>query len=211
MRADTPELDELVAVLGASGPATALASAAGGWRTLSAHELEVLGLTGRQRRRVLALQRLVRHGYPELERRRLATPETVASVYGERLGALTEEVMIVVALNGRCEAIAELEVARGGRHGMVLAAAEVLRPLIRAGASAFILVHNHPSGHPEPSDADVEMTVALAAAADIVGVPMFDHVIVAAFGGGFTSLADLGVIQSSPLEQHEQAAAEQAL
>jgi len=208
---DKTEINELVAVLGNREIASTVASAAGGWRTLSDHELELLGLTRRQRRRVLALQRLVRHGYPELERRRLATPEAVALVYGERLGALTEEVMVVVALNGRSEAIADFEVARGGRHGMVLTAAEVLRPLIRAGASAFILIHNHPSGHPEPSNADVEMTVALAAAADIVGVPLVDHIIVAAHGGGFASLADHGVVHPLEQEHHEQAAAEQAL
>lgn len=204
-----PELEELFALLDSRASAQALVCAPGGWRTLSEHELEDLHLSHAQRRKVGALQRLVRHGFPVLNRHQLATPDAVAAVYGERLGAHHEEVMIAIALDGRNRVIAEVEVARGGRHGLVLTAPDVLRPMIRAGASAFIVLHNHPSGSPSPSEADLQMTEALSAAADIVGVPLVDHLIVAAHGGGFTSLAELGFIQPQD-NDHEQAAADAA-
>ena len=57
-------------------------------------------------------------------------------------------------------------------------------------ASAIVLVHNHPSGDPTPSPEDVAMTRAVAAACDVVGVPLLDHVVVAR--GGASSLFERG-------------------
>jgi DNA repair protein RadC len=69
-------------------------------------------------------------------------------------------------------------VAAGGLHGLSVSARDPLRVALREGASAFILVHNHPSGDPTPSLEDVEFTDRIARAADIVATPLIDHVIV---------------------------------
>lgn len=70
-------------------------------------------------------------------------------------------------------------VASGGIHGLHVSARDPLRIALREAASGFVLVHDHPSGDPEPSDEDVAFTRNVAGAAALVGVPMFDHVIVA--------------------------------
>jgi DNA repair protein RadC len=206
-----PELDDLELVFGDAHCARHLAEAPGGWRDLSEHELGALGLRDGRRRAVLALQRLVRHGYPELPKHQLSQPEDVGRVYGERLGSLTHEVMLAVALDGQCHPLGEIQLATGGRHGMAITAVDILRPLIRAGATSFILIHNHPSSSPEPSPDDITMTHALSAVADIAGVPLVDHVIVAARGGGFTSMLELGIIDPPKESSHEQAVADPAL
>jgi DNA repair protein RadC len=77
---------------------------------------------------------------------------------------------------------AEWCVARGGLHGCGLLPADVLRPVLRSATSAFILVHNHPSGDPTPSRDDVLMTRALQQACLTVGVTLVDHVIVSRSG-----------------------------
>ena len=195
------EQDDLEQVLGDPELARLLVAAPGGWRGLSDHELEVAGLDRGQRRAVTALLRLVRHGFPKMPRHRFLTPEDVAEVYCERLGTERSELMVAIALDGRSRCLAELEVGRGGKHSLSLTTADILRPLIRVGASTFILVHNHPSGCAEPSADDVTMTGALADISVICGVPLVDHVIVAAHGGGFTSLRDLGLVPQ--LEEHE--------
>jgi DNA repair protein RadC len=64
----------------------------------------------------------------------------------------------------------------------------VFRPLIRMAAAAAVVVHNHPSGAVDPSDADLELTRRLRAAGDVIGIPIVDHVIVAATG--YRSLAE---------------------
>ena len=70
----------------------------------------------------------------------------------------------------------------GGLHGLHVGARDPLRLALRDGGSAFVLVHNHPSGDPAPSQEDVRFTSEVASAADVVGVPLLDHVIVARGG-----------------------------
>lgn len=64
--------------------------------------------------------------------------------------------------------------------------ADPLRLALRAAASGFVLVHNHPSGDPAPSAEDVAFTRRVASAAVVVGTPLLDHVVVAR--DGFSSV-----------------------
>jgi DNA repair protein RadC len=67
-----------------------------------------------------------------------------------------------------------------------------LGPVVRESASAFILVHNHPSGDPTPSQEDISMTSSLSEVATTLCVPLLDHVIVAR--GGTKSFFQLGLL-----------------
>jgi len=103
-----------------------------------------------------------------------------------RLGYLDHEELWLLALDGRGHVRAVRCVAKGGLHGLGVRPADPLRLALRAAASGFVLVHNHPSGDPSPSREDVVFTQRVAAAAAVVGVPLLDHVVVAA--GGFASV-----------------------
>ena len=103
-----------------------------------------------------------------------------------RLVALDHEELWLLALDGRGQVRAVRCVARGGLHGMGVRAADPLRLALRAAASGFVLVHNHPSGDPCPSKEDVTFTRRVAEAAAVVGVPLLDHVVIAR--GGFQSV-----------------------
>lgn len=100
---------------------------------------------------------------------------------GHLIGLEHEEVWVLAMKTSR-KVEAEWCVARGGLHGCGLLPADVLRPVLRCAASAFILVHNHPSGDPTPSQDDVLMTRALQQACLAVGVTLVDHVIVSRSG-----------------------------
>ena len=78
--------------------------------------------------------------------------------------------------------------ASGGAHGCALTTRDVFRPLIRVGATGVVIVHNHPSGDPKPSREDIEMTQVILDAGIVLGVPLLDHIIVGARGGGWASL-----------------------
>ena len=201
-----PELGLLTLVLGV-GVAERLASAPGGWRTLTVSELRRLGLSESEQEAVGAMQALTRRNYPSLPIGSFTCPEEVAAIYRRRMEGDTEERVIAVALDGSNQFLAEVELARGGKHGAALTPADLLRPLIRAGASAFILVHNHPSGDASPSAEDIHMTRAVAAVADLLGLPLLDHVIVAARGGGHRSLRDLGFVDEKDRDHEERSAA----
>jgi DNA repair protein RadC len=69
---------------------------------------------------------------------------------------------------------------------------EVVKRALELGASALILVHNHPSGDPTPSKADIEVTQEVAKAAALLGVAVHDHLIIGR--GRHTSLRSLGVL-----------------
>jgi DNA repair protein RadC len=196
--AGLPELDLLSVVLGPQ-VAQKVAGAPGGWRTLHVRELTTLGLPERARRRIQALQELTSRGYPELERHLIASFEHVVRVYTPRLAGLRHEVVLGLALDGRNHLIEELELASGGRHGAALTPSDVFRPLVRVGASALIMIHNHPSGDPSPSPEDVHLTHAIASIGDLLGIPLLDHVVIGAGSGGAASMLDLNLIQKGEL------------
>lgn len=125
------------------------------------------------------------------------TPLVVAEWGNARLGRLRHEEVWALLVDGRSRLDCVLPIARGGAHGCGLLAKDVLGPVLRAGASGFVLVHNHPSGDPEPSQEDLDLTRRLRKAALEVGAPLLDHVIVG--GGTYRSLRELGP-PFSPLE-----------
>jgi DNA repair protein RadC len=112
----------------------------------------------------------------------VASSADVAAWAATRLVGLDHEELWLLALDGRSRLRAVRCVARGGLHGMGVRAADPIRLALRAAASGFVLVHNHPSGDPAPSAEDVEFTRRVAAAAAVVGTPLLDHVVVASEG-----------------------------
>jgi DNA repair protein RadC len=103
------------------------------------------------------------------------------------------ELFRVVLLNARHDVLKMATVSRGSLSATIVHPREVFRPAIVASAAAVILVHNHPSGDPEPSGEDVEITKRLARAGDLLGIDVLDHVIVAK-GGRWVSLKERGVV-----------------
>ena len=118
--------------------------------------------------------------------RSVASSADVAAWAAPRLASLDHEELWLLALDGRSRLRAVRCVARGGLHGMGVRAADPLRVALRAAASGFVLVHNHPSGDPAASAEDIAFTRRVAAAAAVVGTPLLDHVVVAS--GGFSSI-----------------------
>jgi DNA repair protein RadC len=93
-----------------------------------------------------------------------------------------------IALDVRHRVIFDELLARGSLSGVEIHPRDVFRPLIRAGAAAVIFCHNHPSGDPAPSRADIELTQRLREVGDLCGIPVLDHVVVGS--EGFASLAE---------------------
>ncbi|HXN30322.1 MAG TPA: JAB domain-containing protein, partial [Polyangiaceae bacterium] len=96
-----------------------------------------------------------------------------------RLATLDHEELWALVLDGRHGLRAARRVASGGIHGLHVAPRDALRVAVREGASAVVLVHNHPSGDPSASSEDVAFTRAVSDAARVVGTPLLDHVIIA--------------------------------
>ena len=155
-----------------------------------------LGLAGAVR--LAAAQEIGRRTVARLARPReaLRGPGAVAAWFVWRIGLLEHEEMWVLSLDGRQGLCGAKRVAQGGLHGCAVAARDILRAALAHGASSMVLIHNHPSGDPTPSAEDIAMTRVVAAAAEVVGTPLADHVIVTA-AGEYVSLLELGVLAAS--------------
>lgn len=115
-----------------------------------------------------------------------------------KLSHLDHEQLWILILDARNLCRAALQIARGGMHACALHAADVLRPVVREAASAFVLVHNHPSGDQVPSRDDVVFTNKVQAAANALGVTLVDHVVIAR--DGFTSMLECGLLDMTDTE-----------
>ena len=98
------------------------------------------------------------------------------------LRSAPREQVWVLLLDARHRPISLDTVVIGSVNSSRLTPRDVLAPALRAGSSALVVAHNHPSGDPSPSRADQLVTEALRSAAALIGIPMLDHIIVAARG-----------------------------
>lgn len=128
-----------------------------------------------------------------LDRPVVRTSDAVAELMQPLLAHLDHEEMWVLSLDGRSAVKRLRRVAQGGQHGLSVSARDILRAGIYEAASALVLVHNHPSGDPTPSSEDVAMTEIVRDAAEIVGMPLVDHVVVAR--GAHASMLDQGLLE----------------
>ena len=92
----------------------------------------------------------------------------------------------MLCLDTKNRLIVDHEVSVGTIDATVVHPREVFKPAIGCSAASVIVVHNHPSGDPQPSAADIRLTRRLHAAGDVLGIPLLDHVIVSATGIGYS-------------------------
>jgi len=90
-----------------------------------------------------------------------------------------QEEFHVVTLDTKNQPIATHLVTVGTLRNSLVHPREVFRPAISDAANCILVVHNHPSGDPTPSDQDISITERLEAAAEIIGIPVVDHIVVA--------------------------------
>lgn len=122
----------------------------------------------------------------------LGRPDAVARIVAPELRGLRVETFLALLLDARHRLVARAEVSRGTLTSAPVHPREVFGPALRAGAAAVIVAHNHPSGDPEPSAADLDVTRRLASTGRLVGVPLLDHLVWSA--GGWVSLRERGAL-----------------
>ena len=125
----------------------------------------------------------------ELGRRRMARPdppavrvtrsEDIVRRFRSRLIDRSEEEFWALALNRANGVLADLRISIGGQSGTVVDPKVVFSKALLVRASALVLVHNHPSGNPRPSESDKRLTRSLVEAGRALDLPVLDHVIIA--------------------------------
>jgi DNA repair protein RadC len=122
----------------------------------------------------------------------IASGKDIDVAFRPRLQHETREHFVAVALDVRMRPIAQFTVAIGGLVTCAVTAADAFRYLVREAAALAVFVHNHPSGSPAPSMEDIVLTEQLQKAGALLGITVFDHVIVGS--EGYFSFRDAGLL-----------------
>ena len=126
----------------------------------------------------------------------LDNPESIYRACAD-MKLFSQEVLRVILLDTRYRHSSTVEITKGTINESLAHPRDIFRPVIGQSAFAFVLVHNHPSGNPAPSEADIRLTRRLAEGARILQINMLDHVIVGqSFEGrrGYFSFKEAGLI-----------------
>ena len=115
------------------------------------------------------------------ERAVINCPQDAANLLSAEMSGFEQEHLRVLLLNTRNEVMSVEEIYIGNVNSSVVRPAEVFRPGIRSNATSLIAVHNHPSGDPSPSAADISITRDLYDAGKLLGMELLDHLVI---GGG---------------------------
>ncbi|NQS89852.1 DNA repair protein RadC [Patescibacteria group bacterium] len=106
-----------------------------------------------------------------------------------------KEFFNVVLLDGRNKPIGNVKISEGSVDTSLVDPKEIIKEATKKSASALILVHNHPSGEPEPSKEDMEITNRIIKACDLVGLRVLDHIIIGKNRRDYFSFLDKGLIK----------------
>lgn len=131
-----------------------------------------------------------RQGYGTV--RRLRDASEVYECFREEFDRRDREVFVTILLDGKNGVLGFNVVAVGSLTAALVHPREVFKPAILANAAALILVHNHPSGDPQPSAEDRAITTRLKQAGELIGIGVLDHVVVG--DSRFVSFADAGLL-----------------
>ena len=125
------------------------------------------------------------------QRPQVGSPEDIANLLQIEMSALEQEQLRVVLLDTKHRILGTRTVYQGSVNQAQVRVAEVFRDAIRQNATAIVAVHNHPSGDPTPSAADVALTVEVVAAGRLLDIELLDHLIIGQ--GRWVSLKRLGL------------------
>ena len=138
----------------------------------------------------------------EISRRVQSQPDTtriifkksqdVANYYISLMRDLKKEVFRVALLDGANKFMRDVTVSEGTLNASVVHPREVFRDALIEATAGVVLIHNHPSGDPTPSEDDIKITRQLVEAGKIFGIKVFDHIIIG--DTTFKSLADEGLM-----------------
>jgi DNA repair protein RadC len=191
--------EHLGLILGSQKAADALLKHFGSLAVLARASVEEL-LPFVPRSRALRLVSSLRMGAVALREERqsltIDSPEAIADLCSE-MRFLDREWLRVVLLNAKQQLIKVATVSQGSVNESLAHPREVFKPAIVLSAYSFIMVHNHPSGDPSPSEVDMRLTRRILEASRILQINLLDHVIVGAPAPGrnsYFSFKEGGVI-----------------
>ena len=105
-------------------------------------------------------------------------PSTIAEYYMEDMRHQEHECLKLLMLNAKGKLIGETELTRGTVNASLVSSREIFIEALQYGAVSIVLIHNHPSGDPTPSQSDYLVTKQVKEAGQIIGIELLDHIVI---------------------------------
>jgi DNA repair protein RadC len=165
------------------------------WRVCAEDLTRMRGVGPAGASRLLACLELSRRAaaWPAAQRPVVSTPEDVVRLCGTQLRGLDREHFWALVLSTKNQLLRMVEVSVGSLNASIVHPRELFKEAVRLSAASIVVVHNHPSGDPTPSGADLQLTRRLAKAGEVLGIELLDHVVIGD-GGAHASLREMGVL-----------------
>ncbi len=112
------------------------------------------------------------------ERKSFSNPKLIANYYMQDMMHLEVEKVLLVMLDNKCKLICDMIVSQGTVNSSIISPREIIIEALKHRAVFIVIIHNHPSGDPTPSNDDYNFTDRLKRAAEIVDIPLLDHIII---------------------------------
>jgi len=123
---------------------------------------------------------------------KVTSPQEIADIFIPLLRDDSKERFIVVCLNSSNKIIKHETISIGNLNSSIVHPREIFKVAIDCSSASIILIHNHPSGNPEPSNEDISITKKIVESGKILDIPVFDHLIIA--GETYTSFVEKRLI-----------------
>jgi DNA repair protein RadC len=120
--------------------------------------------------------------------KKITSPQDIGDIFIPILRDEVKEKFLVVCLNSSNKIIKQETISVGNLNSSVVHPREIFKVAIDNNSASIILIHNHPSGNPEPSNEDIRITKKLVESGKILDIPVFDHLIIA--GETYTSFVE---------------------
>jgi len=127
-----------------------------------------------------------------INERKITSPRDVADIFIPLLRDELKEKFMLICLSSANKIIAHEVISVGNLNSSVVHPREVFKAAIDHRSASIILMHNHPSGNPEPSNEDISITRKMVESGKILDIPVFDHLIIA--GNFYTSFVERRII-----------------
>ena len=126
------------------------------------------------------------------ERLCFQAPDSIASYYMEELRHKNQEHIKLLMLNTKSMLLGETDISKGTVNSSVITPRELYIEALQKNAAAIVILHNHPSGDPTPSQDDIDTTARIKRAGELIGIPLLDHIIIG--NNCYSSFRESGVL-----------------
>ena len=109
---------------------------------------------------------------------KMNVPSSIANYYMEQMRHLEQEQLVAIFVDSKCNMIKDIVISKGSINQSFMCNREILVEALKCDAVNLILLHNHPSGDPQPSVADISSTKKLNKACELIGISLLDHIII---------------------------------